>query len=257
MYYRRFLSKTVSNLTSVFRSPSCSLNRTFSDKSTQNCNIPEDSRETELSKLLENAATFSEAEDKNWATNPYPETAPVNQQKELEKEKVLPNDNSIFLFPGQGVLKVGTVQEYLRFPRVKELFSIANEILDYDLLKLCMQGPQKQLDKTEFNQPATVVASLAALEKLIEERPTVLENCRAVGGYSLGELTALIFSGAIDFESGIKLVKIRAKAMEKASEQSKQGMLFVYTRPEAKIYQVCKDAEAWARDLGVNEPVCR
>lgn len=256
MFHRKLLSKTVSNLTFAVRSPSC-LNRTFAEKSTENDKIPGDSRETVISKLLEDATTFSEAKDTNWATNPYPETAPVNQQKEPEKDKVLPSDNSILLFPGQGVLKVGMVQDYLRFPRARELFSIASEILEYDLLKLCLHGPQKQLDKTEFNQPATVVASLAALEKLIEERPRVLETCRAVGGYSLGELTALIFSGAIDFESGIKLVNVRGKAMEAASEKSKQGMLFVYTRPEARIHQVCKDAEAWARDLGVDEPICR
>ena len=258
MFQRKLWSKTFSNLTFVYRSPSCNLNRSFSDKSSnQNYQPPEDSKEAEVSKLLEDAATFSEVTDPNWATNPYPDTSPVNQQKEPETPKVLPSDNSIILFPGQGILKVGMIKEYLRFPKVKELFSISSEIVGYDLLKLCLEGPQKELDKTEINQPATVVASLAALEKLIEERPRVLDNCRAAAGYSLGELTALIFSGAIDYESGIRLVDKRGKAMAQATKESKQGMLFVYTRPDSSIHKICQEAEAWARDLGVEKPVCK
>lgn len=262
MLYRKILNKTFSNLTFAhhrYLSISCNLNRSFIDKSSSSLenNFPDDLKTSEVTELLENATTFSDADDSNWIKNPYPETAPVNLQTKTEEPKVLPNDNSVILFPGQGTLKVGMIKEYLRFPRVKEMYSIASEILNYDLKKLTLEGPQSELDKTEFNQIATVVASLAALEKLIEDRPNVLDNCRCVAGYSVGELTALIFSGAINYESGLRLVHQRAKAMAKASQYSKQGMLYVYTKAESNVSQSCKDAEAWARDLGFSDAVCR
>lgn len=262
MLYRKILTKTFSNLTFSHRRSSyscCKLSRSFSDSkfTSDNNDLPEDSKAAEVAKLLDDATTFSDAKDPNWAKNPYPDTAPVNLQKEPEAPKVLPNDNSIILFPGQGTLKIGKIKSYLRFPRVREMYSIANEILKYDLKKLSLEGPQKELNKTEFNQAATVVASLAALENLIEDRPNVLDNCRAVAGYSVGEFTALIFSGAIDFESGIRLVQHRAQAMANAAKRSKQGMMYVYTKAGSNIFQACKDAESWARDLGISEPVCR
>lgn len=257
MLYRKILSKTFSNLTFTHRCSCLNLTRSFSEKSSSENDSSENTKTPDVAKLLEDATTFSDAQDPNWAKNPYPDTAPVNLQKEPEPPKVLPNDNSIILFPGQATIKVGMIKPYLRFPRVREMYDIANHMLKYDLKKLTLEGPQRELDKTEFNQPATVVASLAALEKLIEERPNVLENARAVAGYSVGELTALIFSGAIDYESGLRLVQERAHAMSKAATLTKQGMLYIYTTASANVIQICKDAENWARDLGVSEPVCR
>ncbi|KYM96964.1 putative malonyl-CoA-acyl carrier protein transacylase, mitochondrial [Cyphomyrmex costatus] len=149
------------------------------------------------------------------------------------------------------------VQKYLRFPQARELFEMANEILDYNLLNLCLHGPQEKLDQTRFNQPATVVSSLAALEQLREERPRVFETCKAVAGYSVGELTALIFSGALSFENGIRLVSVRGAAMQYASDKCPQGMLSVHCTPQASLLQACKDAEKWAQDCGVEMPVCQ
>lgn len=70
------------------------------------------------------------------------------------------------------------------------------------MLKLCLEGPQSELNKTIHCQPATLVTSLAALEKLKEERPNAIDHCVATAGFSLGELTALVFAGAINFERG-------------------------------------------------------
>lgn len=72
----------------------------------------------------------------------------------------------------------------------------------YDLLKLCLEGPQSELNQTIHCQPATLVTSLAALERLKEERPNAIDNCVATAGFSLGEITALVFAGAIPFERG-------------------------------------------------------
>ncbi|KAL0100082.1 hypothetical protein PUN28_019504 [Cardiocondyla obscurior] len=215
------------------------------------------SSEENVSYLLKEAATYSDAKDTNWATSPYPAGVPTPDEKDVTKPKIDPLDTSIVLFPGQGTIKVGGVHKYLRFPRAKQLFEFANEILGYNLLKLCLNGPQEKLNQTRFNQPATVVSSLAALEQLREERPRVFETCKAVAGYSVGELTALIFSGALSFEDGIKLVSVRGASMQYASDLSSQGMLSVHLTPQATIFQACKDAEKWAQDCGVEMPVCQ
>ncbi|XP_071647343.1 probable malonyl-CoA-acyl carrier protein transacylase, mitochondrial [Temnothorax longispinosus] len=215
------------------------------------------SGEENVSRLLKEAATYSDAQDTSWATTPYPADAPTSVEEEVAKPKVDPLDTCVVLFPGQGTIKVGTVQKYLRFPQARELFEIANEILDYNLLKLCLNGPQEKLDQTRFNQPATVVSSLAALERLREERPRVFETCKAAAGYSVGELTALIFSGALPFEDGIRLVSVRGAAMQYASEKCSQGMLSVHCTPQAAITEACKNAQKWAQDCGVEVPVCQ
>lgn len=213
--------------------------------------------EENVAHLLKESATYSDAKDSSWSTSPYPAGVPLSMQAEEVKPKINPLDTCVLLFPGQGILKVGWAKQYLRFPQAKELFEIANEILNFDLLKLCLKGPQKTLDETRFNQPATVVVSLAALEKLREERPRVFETCKSAVGYSIGELTSLIFSGALSYEDGLRLVSVRGTAMEYASRKVPQGMLSVYCTPEAKLSQACKDAEKWALNIGVNDPICQ
>lgn len=214
------------------------------------------SGEENVARLVKEAATYSDAKDTSWATSPYPAGVPTSIEEEKVKPKINPLETSIVLFPGQGTIKVGAVKKYLHFPQARELFEIANEILNYDLLKLCLKGPEEKLNLTRFNQPATVVTSLAALEKLREERPKVFETCKATAGYSVGELTALIFSGVLSFEDGIRLVSVRGAAMQQASEKSSQGMLSVYCTPKARVSEVCKNAQNWARDNGVEQPVC-
>lgn len=219
--------------------------------------IETSSGEENVARLVKEAATYSDAADTNWATSPYPAGAPTLLEEENAKPKIDPSDKCVVLFPGQGTIKVGQVRKYLLFPQAKELFEMANEILNYNLLKLCLEGPQEKLNQTRFNQPATVVTSLAGLERLREERPRVFETCTATAGYSIGELTSLIFSGVFTFEEGLRLVSIRGVAMQYASEKSSQGMLSVYCTPQAKISQACKDAINWAQDNGVEDPVCQ
>ncbi|CAB0041284.1 unnamed protein product [Trichogramma brassicae] len=183
----------------------------------QNRKYSDSSKEPSVSKLLEEAASFNTSDSSEWSTSPYPVTADHDKPKP-KKNLIEPTDTSIILFPGQGIINVGDAKRYLKFPRVKDLYEIANSVLGYDLLKLSLKGPQNLLDRTEFNQPATVVLSLAALEKLREERPKAFETCVATAGYSVGELTALIFSGALTYEEGLKLVKARAVAMQSATD---------------------------------------
>lgn len=84
------------------------------------------------------------------------------------------------------------------------MFNVVNCVFlfRYDLLKLCLEGPKNKLDLTVYCQPAVMVSSLAALERLKEERPMAIENCVATAGFSLGEITALVFAGAMPFDKG-------------------------------------------------------
>ncbi|XP_076759857.1 malonyl-CoA-acyl carrier protein transacylase beg [Xylocopa sonorina] len=210
----------------------------------------------EVSQLLNEAATFKDVNNKDWMTTPYCKDIPLNKKEETQL-KINPENTSILLFPGQGTIKVGMIKKYMQYPGVMELFDIANEITGYNLLKLCLYGPQEKLNKTEFNQAATVVSSLVALEKIKAESSKVFETCVAAAGYSVGEISSLIFSSAISFEDGIRLVWTRGKAMQLAADKVPQGMLSVLNTPREKVTKACTEAEKWAMDMGIENPICR
>lgn len=127
----------------------------------------------------------------------------------------------------------------------------------YDLLKLCLEGPKSKLDQTIYAQPAITVTSLASLEKLRDERPNSIENCVACCGFSLGEITALIFAGSIPFDQGIKLVQIRAEAMQIASDSNPSGMATVMYGPDSDLNGACIKAQEWCLERGIENPECR
>jgi len=133
-----------------------------------------------------------------------------------------------FLFPGQGAQHVGMGKQLVeQFPAAAALFEQANNILGYDLAKICFEGPADQLDSTVISQPAIFVSSLAALEKLRAESPDVVSACEMAAGLSLGEYTALVFSGAMSFEDGLKVVQQRGQAMQDAADATPSGMVSV------------------------------
>ncbi|XP_015118323.1 probable malonyl-CoA-acyl carrier protein transacylase, mitochondrial [Diachasma alloeum] len=210
--------------------------------------------EAKVTELLNDAANFNEIGDPSWQTSPYPQTAAIPGKEEKIRQD--PTQTSILMFPGQGTIKVGYVDEYLRFPKVKEIFQIANEILCYDVLKILQKGPKEKLNRTEFNQTATLALSLAVIERLWEERPRAVDNCKSVAGYSVGELAALVFSGCISMEDGLRLAAVRGAAMQAASDKEPQGMLSVYCKPASNIAEACEEAKRYAMDVGVSEPVC-
>ncbi|XP_013008659.1 malonyl-CoA-acyl carrier protein transacylase, mitochondrial isoform X2 [Cavia porcellus] len=167
-----------------------------------------------------------------------------------------PGQCSVLLFPGQGSQVVGMGRGLLRFPRVRELYAAAHRVLGYDLLELSLQGPQEDLDRTVHCQPAVFVASLAAVEKLHHLQPAAIENCVAAAGFSVGEFAALVFAGAMEFSEGLYAVKVRAEAMQEASEAVPSGMLSVLGQPQSKFTAACVDAQEHCRSLGIEDPVC-
>ena len=146
-----------------------------------------------------------------------------------------------FLFPGQGAQTVGMCQELDReLPAVRTLFDRAGEVLGYDLRALCFRGPADALEATDVSQPAIFVASLAALESLKVSDPAVVEACQGAAGLSLGEYTALVFAGALDFAAGLEVVRRRGQAMQAASLATPSGMTSVLGLDEAKADELCR-----------------
>jgi [acyl-carrier-protein] S-malonyltransferase len=127
-------------------------------------------------------------------------------------------------------------------PEANRLFVRAGEILGYDLAKLCFEGPADKLDSTVHSQPALFVASLAALESLRRQSPDVVDECRATAGLSLGEYTALVFAGALDFEAGLKLVHQRGRAMQHAADASPSGMVSLLGLEREQVESLCRQA---------------
>uniref|UniRef100_A0A0D9VT05 Malonyl-CoA:ACP transacylase (MAT) domain-containing protein n=1 Tax=Leersia perrieri TaxID=77586 RepID=A0A0D9VT05_9ORYZ len=149
-----------------------------------------------------------------------------------------------FLFPGQGAQTVGMGAEALNVPSAAKLFNKANDILGYDLLDLCTNGPKEKLDSTVISQPAIYVTSLAAVEVLRarEGGQDVIDSVDVTCGLSLGEYTALAFAGAFSFEDGLKLVKLRGEAMQDASDAASSAMVSVIGLDSEKVQQLCDAA---------------
>lgn len=122
------------------------------------------------------------------------------------------------------------------------LFQTASEILGFDLLEVCRQGPAERLDATNFSQPAIFVTSVAAAEQLRQQKPAVVEGCQAAAGLSLGEYTALWFAGVFDFETGVRLVAARGAAMQMASELVPSGMVSILGLELPQVEEVCRAA---------------
>ncbi len=150
-----------------------------------------------------------------------------------------------FLFPGQGAQTVGMGRGLAEtLPAAKALFDEAAEILGYDLLALCANGPVERLNGTDVSQPAIFVASLAALESLKATAPEVVTEVSATAGLSLGEYTALVFAGALPFREALTVVKARGEAMQAAARATPGGMIAVLGLEPAEVEVLVADARS-------------
>lgn len=118
-----------------------------------------------------------------------------------------------FVFPGQGAQYVGMGKEFVEnFPSSKRIFEEASQELNIDMKKLCFEGPDEELVKTENTQPAILTTSIAILKALEEEGV----DCHYTAGLSLGEYTALVKAETFKFNDAVKLVKNRGRYMQEA-----------------------------------------
>ena len=162
-----------------------------------------------------------------------------------------------FLFPGQGAQSIGMAKAVCdTLPAAKALFDQAGEILGYDLADVCFNGPAEKLNSTVVAQPALYVCSMAALEKLKQEKPEAIEGCEGTAGLSLGEYTAMAFGGAVSFEDGLRLVQKRGEAMQAAADKVPSGMVSVLGLDQEKVSQICDEARLEGECLQLANFLC-
>ena len=144
-----------------------------------------------------------------------------------------------YIFPGQGSQFTGMCQDlFLKYDTIKPLFTKAEEILEFDISKIMFEGSKEELTQTKVTQPAIFIHSMAILKILGESFKPDL-----VAGHSLGEFSALVASGVINYEDGLKLVSIRAKAMQKSCEKTNGTMAAILALDNNIIEQTCKEIE--------------
>jgi [acyl-carrier-protein] S-malonyltransferase len=144
------------------------------------------------------------------------------------------------LFAGQGAQSVGMGRDLVdQFPTAARCCDRAKSALGYDLPKICFEGPEPELTKTEHAQPGIFLVGWIALELLRERVPDL--RFEATAGLSLGEFTALAAAGAMSFEDGLAVVRQRGKFMQEACESTKGGMAAVIGLDETITREICKE----------------
>jgi len=144
-----------------------------------------------------------------------------------------------YIFPGQGSQFTGMCHDlFLKYDTIKPLFAKAEEILEFDISKIMFEGSKEELIQTKVTQPAIFIHSMAILKILGESFKPDL-----VVGHSLGEFSALVAAGVLNYEDGLKLVSIRAKAMQKSCEKTNGTMAAILALDNNVIEKICKDVE--------------
>lgn len=143
-----------------------------------------------------------------------------------------------YIFPGQGSQFPGMAKElYNTDPTARELLERANEVLGFRITDIMFEGTAEELKQTKVTQPAIFLHSVVLAKCLPDFDPDM------VAGHSLGEFSALTAAGAMDFEEGLKLVSIRAKAMQKACEMVPGAMAAVLMLDADTIERICEETE--------------
>ena len=159
------------------------------------------------------------------------------------------------IFPGQGSQKVGMGQELAAdYPVAKEVFDEADQILGFPLSRICWEGPDAELNDTINTQPSLFVHSIASLRVFQQLRPDF--QPAFVAGHSLGELSAAVAAGAMDFATGLKLVRRRGELMKQAGEQNPGGMAAILGLEIEAIDKICADASTGGEVVQVANDNC-
>ena len=143
-----------------------------------------------------------------------------------------------YIFPGQGSQFPGMARQlYETNSTAREMLEKANEILGFRITDIMFEGTAEDLKQTKVTQPAIFLHSVVLAKCLPDFEPEM------VAGHSLGEFSALVAAGAMDFEEGLKLVSIRAQAMQKACETNPGGMAAVLMLDAETIERICEETE--------------
>lgn len=155
-----------------------------------------------------------------------------------------------FVFPGQGAQFVGMGKDlYDNVPAAKELFEKANEILGFRITDIMFNGTDEELKQTRVTQPAVFLHSVILAKCLGEEfKPDM------TAGHSLGEFSALVAAGALDFEDGLRLVAARARAMQQACEMNPSTMAAIIGLDDKTVEDICSTIEGVVVPANYNCP---
>ncbi len=160
------------------------------------------------------------------------------------------------LFPGQGTQKVGMGKEFHdASPQAKKIFVLAETILEIDLRQTMFEGPQEKLTQTSYCQPAIVTHSIAALRCLRAHEKYQNIEIKYAAGLSLGEYSALMAAGALDFEEGLRLVKKRGALMEQACRKNDGAMAAIIGYDKTKLIAVCQETGAQVANFNSHEQI--
>ncbi len=157
-----------------------------------------------------------------------------------------------FIFPGQGSQYIGMGRDlYAAYPSSKEVFDKADKILGFSISRICFEGPMDVLTQTQNCQPAIFTVSVASLEAFKSRTTLRLRSGQAkyTAGLSLGEYSALVASGALSFEDGLRLVQKRAELMEAATKKYPGKMSAVLGLGREELQGICLAAGAEIANL--------
>lgn len=154
-----------------------------------------------------------------------------------------------YIFPGQGAQFSGMGKDvYNASEEAKKLFDQANEILGFNITNIMFTGSDEELKETRVTQPAIFLHSVALFKALGDVKPDM------VAGHSLGEISALVANGVLNFEDGLKLVSQRAEAMQKACDSQPSTMAAILGLEDDIVEAVCADVEGTVVAANYNCP---
>ena len=155
-----------------------------------------------------------------------------------------------YIFPGQGSQFTGMCHDlFIKYDIVKPLFKRAETILGFDISKIMFEGTKEELTQTKVTQPAIFIHSMAILKVLEDSFKPDL-----VAGHSLGEFSSLVAAGVLNFEDGLRLVSIRAKAMQKSCENTNGTMAAILGLDNSIIEEICSNIEGTVVAANYNCP---
>ena len=155
-----------------------------------------------------------------------------------------------YIFPGQGSQFTGMCHDlFIKYDNVKPLFKRAETILGFDISKIMFEGTKEELTQTKVTQPAIFIHSMAILKVLEDSFKPDL-----VAGHSLGEFSSLVAAGVLNFEDGLRLVSIRAKAMQKSCESTNGTMAAILGLDNSIIEEICSNIEGTVIAANYNCP---
>jgi [acyl-carrier-protein] S-malonyltransferase len=150
-----------------------------------------------------------------------------------------------YVFPGQGSQSVGMgLDLYSRYPTAREVFDEADAALGFPLSRLCFEGPEKELTRTDNVQPAILVTSIACLRAAQQASNKDLSSPSFVAGHSLGEYTALVVANALSLGDAVRLVQERGRLMYEAGQKNPGSMLAIIGLDIDAVEDVCLRSES-------------